>query len=238
MNRKSDTSSHIPASGVFEFDVFLSHNSADKPAVEILARRLQAAGVKVWLDKWSLIPGEPWQEALEEGLDRSRTVAIAIGPAGIGPWQNEEMRSALDIRVRDRGYRVIPLLLPGADLRRHPIPLFLSRLTWVDFRAGLAEADAFAGLLSGIRGQPLGVGPGGGPTPPQGALPSSGSAPTFSASLNGSGAIAQGPGAVAAGTGGVAVGGDVKGSIIITGHGNVVDSQVEGSEDEEKDKDE
>ena len=36
------------------FDVFLSHNSKDKPAVIALAKRLQANGVKVWLDAWEL----------------------------------------------------------------------------------------------------------------------------------------------------------------------------------------
>ena len=45
---------------------------------------------------------------------------------------------------------------------------------------------------------------------------------TYRAELKGSGAIAQGPGAVAAGAGGVAVGGSVRGSTVITGHGNVV----------------
>ncbi|MGH8511531.1 MAG: toll/interleukin-1 receptor domain-containing protein, partial [Gammaproteobacteria bacterium] len=51
------------------FDVFLSHNSNDKPAVETLARWLEdEARLKPWLDKWNLVPGEPWQEALEEAL--------------------------------------------------------------------------------------------------------------------------------------------------------------------------
>jgi hypothetical protein len=206
-----------------DYDVFLSHNSADKPVVEALARRLRAAGFNVWLDAWRLVPGEPWQEALEEGLDRSRTVVIAIGPAGIGPWQNEEMRVALDTRVRNRAYRVIPLLLPGADLRRHPLPRFLVRLTWVDFRAGLEDAGAFERLLAGIRGQPPGPGDVEGPTPPP--IPPAGgeSGTSYSATLAGPGAIAQGPGAVAAGAGGVAIGGDIKGNVtIITGHGNVV----------------
>lgn len=31
-----------------QYDVFLSHNSADKPAVEILARRLMEAGLTPW----------------------------------------------------------------------------------------------------------------------------------------------------------------------------------------------
>ncbi len=44
----------------------------------------------------------------------------------------------------------------------------------------------------------------------------------YRATLQGSGAIAQGPGAVAAGEGGVAIGGDVKGSVIVTGDHNEV----------------
>ena len=46
-----------------------------------------------------------------------------------------------------------------------------------------------------------------------------------SAAVNtGSGAIAQGPGAVAAGERGIAIGGDVNGSVIVTGDGNRVDA--------------
>ena len=50
------------------FQVFLSHNSADEPAVEELAHRLRKEGVEPWLDKWHLIPGDPWQPALEDAL--------------------------------------------------------------------------------------------------------------------------------------------------------------------------
>ncbi|HKR58533.1 MAG TPA: toll/interleukin-1 receptor domain-containing protein, partial [Pyrinomonadaceae bacterium] len=141
-----------------KFDVFLSHNSQDKPAVEALARQLEdKANLKVWLDKWNLVPGEPWQEALEEALDLSSTCAVFIGPSGIGPWHNEEMRSALDQRVRERNFRVIPLLLPGAKLpNRGGLPRFLSRLTWVDFRKGLDDAEAFHLLVCGVKGTPPG----------------------------------------------------------------------------------
>jgi len=144
------------------YDVFLSHASADKPAVEILARKLREARLEPFLDKWHLIPGEPWQEALEEALDQSRTCAIFLGKA-LGPWQNEEMRSALADRVRDRTIRVIPVLLPGGqEPGKEELPRFLRRLTWVDFRAGLNEEDAFRRLLAGIRGEAPGDGGGGG----------------------------------------------------------------------------
>src|SRR5262245_55727495 len=96
-----------------DYDVFLYHNSADKPEVEPRARSLEAeAHLTPCLDKWHLVPGNPWQEELEDALDRSDTCAVLIGPTGIGPWHNEEMRSALDERVKHPGFRVVPVLLP------------------------------------------------------------------------------------------------------------------------------
>jgi len=98
------------------FHVFLSHSSTDKPAVEELARRLAKEGIQAWLDKWHLIPGNPWQPDIEKALAESETCAVFVGPSGFGPWQSEEMRAAIDQRVRDSGrrFRVIPVLLPGA----------------------------------------------------------------------------------------------------------------------------
>ena len=96
-----------------EYDVFLSHNSSDKPAVEELARRLSAERILPWLDKWNLIPGDPWQPAIEETLSKCKTCAVFIGPSGFGAWQNDEMRAAINRRVRMEGFRVIPVLLPG-----------------------------------------------------------------------------------------------------------------------------
>jgi len=137
-----------------KYDVFLSHNSVDKPAVEQVARRLQEAGIHPFLDKWHLIPGEPWQEALEEALEASQTVAVFVGSSEISPWENEEMRAALEEHVRGKSRRVIPVLLPGASsLPEGSLPRFLRRRTWVDFCGGLDDTDAFHRLLSGIRGQ-------------------------------------------------------------------------------------
>jgi hypothetical protein len=97
------------------FDVFLSYNRDDQKTVEPLAQRLRHAGIRVWVDMWSLVPGEPWQPKIEEALSSSSAYAVFIGPSGIGPWQHEEMRAAIDRRVRvatDR-FRVIPVILPG-----------------------------------------------------------------------------------------------------------------------------
>jgi len=44
-----------------EFDVFLCHNSKDKPTVRRLATLLSERGVRPWLDEDELRPGVPWQ---------------------------------------------------------------------------------------------------------------------------------------------------------------------------------
>ena len=72
----------------YQYDVFLSHSSIDKLAVEELAQLLVKIGIRPWLDEWNLIPGEPWQEAIEEALNDCATCAVFIGPSGTGPWQN------------------------------------------------------------------------------------------------------------------------------------------------------
>lgn len=144
------------------YAVFLSHHQADQEEVQLLAHKLQAEGLDPFLDRWHLIPGEPWQEAIEAALEDSQTCAIFLGPGGLGPWENEQMRTALDERVHQPEFRVIPVLLPSATMPdRGRLPRFLSRLTWIDFRAGLAEtnkhfAEEFYRLCCGIRGmQPI-----------------------------------------------------------------------------------
>src|SRR5262249_18717852 len=125
-----------------QYDVFLSYNSDDQLLVEQLAALLtDLAGIHPFLDKWHLVPGEPRQEALEESLDQSRTFAVFLGSNGLGPWENEEMRAALDERVRNKSFRVIPVLLPRAGPKdEKTLPRFLRHLTWVDFDA-LAQSE-------------------------------------------------------------------------------------------------
>ncbi len=134
----------------FTYDVFLSHNSADKPVVRELATILKERGLRPWLDEWELRPGEPWQEAIEDIIQTIRTAAVCFGEAGLGPWEEPEMRACLSQFVR-RKLRVIPVLLPGAP-KVPDLPLFLSEFTWVDMREGLTD-KAMELLVWGITGE-------------------------------------------------------------------------------------
>jgi hypothetical protein len=131
------------------FDVFLSHSSKDKPAVRQLTKALQLRGLQVWLDEEELVPGRPWQEALEEIIQNARAAAVLVGRDGLGPWERPEMRACLRQFV-NRGLPVIPVLLPDAPSKPE-LPLFLQDFTWVDLRGGLTD-DGLKRLKWGITG--------------------------------------------------------------------------------------
>ncbi|MCP3956627.1 MAG: TIR domain-containing protein, partial [bacterium] len=141
------------------YDAFLSHNSADKPLVKEIGRWLEdEARLRVWLDEWNLVPGEPWQEELEKALDESKCCVVFLGASGLGAWQNEEMRAALDERVAHGMLRVVPVLLHGAHRpqKESELPPFLRRLTWVRFGQDWKDETALHRLRCGIRGIPPG----------------------------------------------------------------------------------
>lgn len=137
------------------FDAFLSYTREDRPVVEKIAKRLEDEGrLRVFLDRWNLVPGEPWQDAIEKALSNSASCVIFLGPSGIGPWANEEIMVAVDERVRAHSFRVIPVLLPGAEKDKgEALPRFLKRLSWVKLSHETGNTDAFARIVAGIRGR-------------------------------------------------------------------------------------
>jgi TIR domain/CHASE2 domain len=146
--RPAAAAGELPAAGAF--DVFLSHNGEDKVAVRELAAALRARGLRPWLDEDELVPGRPWQEALEEIIAGVRTAAVLTGADGLGPWEEVEMRACLAEFVEHRK-PVIPVLLPGAPARPN-LPLFLTQFTWVDLRDGVTGAGLDR-LVWGITGR-------------------------------------------------------------------------------------
>jgi TIR domain-containing protein/HNH endonuclease len=133
-----------------DFDVFLSHNSKDKLAVRKIAEALRHESLRPWLDEDELIPGRPWQKALDEIIETCRTAAVLVGPSGLGPWQEPEMMACLSEFV-NRKLPVLLVLLPGApDIPK--LPLLLKTLTWVDMREGLSGLN-WDHLIWGITGK-------------------------------------------------------------------------------------
>lgn len=114
----------------YRYDVFLSHNSKDKPRVRRLAERLKAAGVRVWLDEWAIQVGDIIALKVDEGLEQSRVLLLCISPAALASgWVALERSTAVHRDPANAGRRFIPLLLGDCAL-----PETLRRYKYVDYR--------------------------------------------------------------------------------------------------------
>jgi WD40 repeat protein/RNase P subunit RPR2 len=146
----------------FQYDVFLSHNHADKPKVRRLAERLKAAGVRVWLDEWVIKAGEIIALKVDEGLEQSRVLLLCISPTALASgWVALERSTAVHRDPANEGRRFIPLLLGDCAL-----PDTLRRYKYVDFREE-SEA-AFAEVLAACRTEASAVPPEAPVTPKKG----------------------------------------------------------------------
>ena len=114
------------------FDVFLCHNSQDKPAVRDINTKLKSSGVRTWLDEEQLPLGTPWQPELENRISDVSAACVFVGASGLGPWQNAEIRGFLS-EFMARACPVIPVLLPNAPAVPD-LPIFLRQMTWLDLR--------------------------------------------------------------------------------------------------------
>src|SRR3954451_13133685 len=114
----------------FTYDVFLSHNSKDKPRVRKLAEKLRAEGLRVWFDEWVLKPGDDIYLAIERGIEEARAQVLCLSPAALkSNWVALERSTVLFRDPSNAGRRFIPLLLADCEL-----PDALRRYRYVDYR--------------------------------------------------------------------------------------------------------
>jgi SAM-dependent methyltransferase len=132
------------------YDVFLSYKSCDSDWVEVLKNALVKAGIKVWLDKDNIRPGDLFVDALEKGLEASKTIIIVVSPEAINSgWVKEEYCRAVVLTVEgEQSRRIIPVLLRNAEL-----PGFLKTRQWVDFRDDDKFKESMRKLIWGIKGE-------------------------------------------------------------------------------------
>jgi hypothetical protein len=130
------------------FDVFLCHNSEDKPAVREISKKLAEKNIKPWLDEEQIRPGTSWQPALGEQIKNINSAAVFVGNSGIGPWQDEEIQALLS-QFMKRKRPIIPTVLRNAT-KTPELPWTLENRQWADFR--VPEPDPLKQLVWGITG--------------------------------------------------------------------------------------
>ncbi len=109
--------------------VFLSHASEDRAGfAEPLGRELASLGVRPWLDKWEIRPGDSLVAKLfDEGVATVDAVIVIVSRYSAGkPWVRAELDAAMVRRITENT-TLIPIRLDGADM---PAPLRM--LVWHD----------------------------------------------------------------------------------------------------------
>ncbi len=133
----------------YDYDVFLSHASANKRWVEVLARNLKNQGKRVFFDEWSLVPGGELVDGLYEGLQHSRAGLLVVSPeAANSGWVGREYKNMLNRKANDPDFIIVPVVY--GELAEFP---FMQELLWVDFRPPIDYRKAFHRMLCGLEGR-------------------------------------------------------------------------------------
>ena len=120
---------------------FVSYSREDSEFALRLAQDLKAGGANVWLDQIELIPGLPWDNAIEEALLSAPQMLVILSPTSV---KSENVRDEISYALK-QGKTVIPVLYMECV-----IPLRLERKQHIDFRndyaRGLAHLLKYLGV--------------------------------------------------------------------------------------------
>ena len=126
------------------FHAFLSYHSGDAGWVAQLKSALEARGLRVWLDREQLRPGDRFPGALASAIGSIGCVVLILSRGSLASaWVEEEYTLALT-----RGCRVVPVLIDDVEP-----PGFLSGRTWVDFRDPARFTASLDELVFGVTGR-------------------------------------------------------------------------------------
>ncbi|MDR5589014.1 toll/interleukin-1 receptor domain-containing protein [Salegentibacter agarivorans] len=115
--------------------VFISYSSKDRDFVEKLSIELVKNRINVWLDKWSMQPGDSLIDKIEEGLTDSSFLLVVLSNNSIqSEWCKKELNAGLMRELDEKKVVVIPILLEECK-----IPLFLKEKLYADFTQDFEE---------------------------------------------------------------------------------------------------
>lgn len=95
----------------FKYDAFVSHASEDKEAfVAPLAAALNATGLNVWYDDFTLRIGDGLRRSIDHGLANSRFGVVVLSPAFFAKeWPQREVDGLTALETADGRPRILPV---------------------------------------------------------------------------------------------------------------------------------
>ena len=123
-------------------EVFISYSRRDGAFVQELHSFLSDAGRDVWVD-WEDIPAaSTWQQDIDNSIDGADSLVFVISSSSL-----ESDYCAAELKhAEERGKRIVPIAIDGADPAQ--APLALRELNWIWCRDG-DDRDAAFGALGG-----------------------------------------------------------------------------------------
>jgi formylglycine-generating enzyme required for sulfatase activity len=113
--------------------VFLSYHTPDRAVALGLKSAVEAAlpGADVFVDQTHLRHGHLWQPSLFDAIAQAQTFLILVSTR-IGDWQKVEYYEALDRKVKDDTFVLLPVII--ADRARGPAANLpgLAQLHWIE----------------------------------------------------------------------------------------------------------
>ncbi|MBK6794654.1 MAG: TIR domain-containing protein [Anaerolineales bacterium] len=121
-----------------KYDIFISYQRKDKEHVDKIASALTQSNISVFYDMTSLLPGMDWEVEIKSALTNSKGVLFCFGKDTMKfGYVQKEIKVALDyVEKSPKDFRLIPILLPGADIET--LPLEIKTYQWLDMRDGVS----------------------------------------------------------------------------------------------------
>jgi len=126
--------------------IFLSYAREDEEQAEDLYQRLSDAGLKPWMDKKDILPGERWKSSIRKAIQGSDFFLACLSANSVTKrgFLQKEIKDALDVweEMLDSDIYLIPARLQDCE-----VPKELREFQWVD----LFEANGWTRLVEAIQ---------------------------------------------------------------------------------------
>ena len=131
------------------YNVFISHNNADKKTAREIGLYLISEDINVWFDEWKISYGESIPNKVNVGLEAcTHFLLIWSEQAAKAPWVEHELNSILHKKLSDKNNNIIiiPILLDDT-----PLPAIVASLLWIKYSDG-NENDRY-NIIKAVTGE-------------------------------------------------------------------------------------
>jgi len=129
-----------------KMNIFISHSHRDSAFATQLASDLRNAGLDIFIDEWSLKPGDSIVQKINQAIRDSDYLIVILSPDSVqSPWVQAEINAALMRQLGKRNISIIPVLY-----RQCSIPPLLAPYVYVNFTTSSYE-DGLIKLLEVFR---------------------------------------------------------------------------------------